>query len=159
DKLESGTLTDGYPPVRDATVLAIGQSMGGCFTIIQQAHHQSFDAIAALGYSGIHTVVPSRPGGPQAVWPWILRSSGLDEPRILNSAAVAAAQGPLMGGNESIGAAAKQGEHPFAWSFHWDDEPADIVKLDMDAGAGTLEGPLPEWRSAPPPPSCGMHMV
>lgn len=72
-RLEAGTMRDGFAPVLAATKIGIGQSMGGCFTIVLQAHHGIFDGIASLGYSGIHTVVPSRPGTPQAVMPWIPR--------------------------------------------------------------------------------------
>ncbi|MGX7680222.1 alpha/beta hydrolase [Jatrophihabitans sp. DSM 45814] len=158
EKLEQGTLHPGYPAIRNPTKLALGQSMGGCFTIVLQGQHQTFDGIAALGFSGIHTVVPTRPGAPAAVWPWMLRSAGLDNPKILNEAALAAAAGPTLGGQESLGDAASVGEHPFAWSFHYDDEPADIVALDMAASAGTHEGPLPSWRS-PGTPTCGILMV
>src|SRR6201996_7712372 len=35
-KLEEGTLLPGYPRVRAATKLGIGQSMGGCYTIVAQ---------------------------------------------------------------------------------------------------------------------------
>jgi pimeloyl-ACP methyl ester carboxylesterase len=157
-RLEAGTLAAGYPPVRGATKLGIGQSMGGCFTIVQQGHHRSFDGIAALGFSGIHTVVPSRPGTPAAVWPWIPRGSDLDAPEVLNAAAVAAASGPALDGQDAITDAAHLGEHPFAWSFHYDDVPADLVALDMAASAGALEGPLPPWRSANTP-RCGLYMV
>jgi pimeloyl-ACP methyl ester carboxylesterase len=156
-KLESGTLLDGYPPIRGATKIGIGQSMGGCFTIVAQGQFGTFDGVGILGYSGIHTVVPSRPGAPPAVWPWIVRGSDLGNPRILNQAALAAAAAPPLGSQESLAAAATQGEHPFAWSFHYDDEPADIVALDMEAAAGTAQ-PLPAWRSATTP-SCGITMV
>ena len=158
DRLESGTMLAGFPPVRAATRLGIGQSMGGCFIIVQQAHHGSFDGIASLGYSGIHTVVPSRPGTPPAVWPWIARGSDPDHPEVLNQAALARANGVTLSGPDSIGSAAAAGEHPFAWAFHYDDVPADIVAADMAASAGTAEGPLPPWRSANTP-SCGAYMV
>jgi pimeloyl-ACP methyl ester carboxylesterase len=155
-KLESGTLLAGYPRVTGATKLGIGQSMGGCFTIVTQAQLSTFDGVGILGYSGIHTVVPSRPGASPAVWPWVLRGTPLDNPTILNQAALAAAATKL-GAQQDLTAAASRGEHPFAWCFHFDDEPADIVALDMRAAAG-LEGPLPEWRSATTPP-CGLYMV
>jgi pimeloyl-ACP methyl ester carboxylesterase len=155
-RLESGTLWAGYPRISGATKLGIGQSMGGCFTIVAQAQLGTFDGVGILGYSGIHTVVPSRPGAPSAVWPWVLRGSSLDNPKIVNQAALAAAAGPQLGAQKDLAAAASQGEHPFAWCFHYDDEPADIVALDMGAAAGT--GPLPEWRSATTPP-CGLYMV
>ena len=68
-RLTAGTLLEGYPAISNATTLGIGQSMGGCFTIVLQGQHRTFDAIASLGYSGIHTVVPSRPGGRLALDP------------------------------------------------------------------------------------------
>ncbi len=157
-RLESGSMLDGFPAVRDATKLGIGQSMGGCFTIVLQGQHGTFDGIASLGYSAIHTVVPSRPGTPRAVWPWIPRGSDLEHPQILNAAAVSAATGPTLTGNDSIGEAAAAGEHPFAWAFHYDDVPSDIVAADMAASAGTAERPLPRWRSATMP-ACGLYMV
>jgi pimeloyl-ACP methyl ester carboxylesterase len=87
----------------------------------------------------------------------VLRGSPLDQPKILNQPALAAAQGPKLGAKEDMEAAASQGEHPFTWSFHYDDEPADIVARDMAAAAG-LDQPLPPWRSATTP-SCGLYMV
>ena len=158
EKLETGTLSAGLAPLSGATKIAIGQSMGGCFAIVQQGQHRTFDGIASLGYSGIHTVVPSRPGLPPAVWPWIPRGSDLDNPTILNQAALAAATGPTLSGPESISDVAAQGENPFAWAFHFDDVPRDIVDADMAASSGTNEGPLPPWRSASIPP-CGTYMV
>jgi pimeloyl-ACP methyl ester carboxylesterase len=160
-RLESGTLVDGYPPVRGATTLGIGQSMGGCFTIVLQGQHQVFDGIAALGFSAIHTVVPSRPGTPAAAWPWVLRGSDLTRPKILNPAALTAAAGPTLDGQDSLAEATGTGEHPFTWAFHWDSEPADIVAADMaaaDMAAATDNGQLPPWRS-PSTPACGIYMV
>ena len=157
-KLEAGTLVDGYPPVTGATTLGVGQSMGGCFTIVIQGQHQVFDGIALLGYSAIHTVVPSRPGTPAIPWPWILRGSDLASPKVLNQAALAATASPALSHRDSQAATAGTGEHPFTWAFHWDTEPADIVATDMAANADTYDGPLPPWRS-PSAPSCGVYMV
>jgi hypothetical protein len=155
--LESGTLLEGYPPVTGATTLGLGQSMGGCFTIVLQGQHRTFDGIAALGFSAIHTVVPSRPGTAPIGWPWVLRGSGLTSPKVLNQAALATAAS--SGGQ---GAAPDDGtrtpEHPFAWAFHWDTEPAGIVAADMSAAAEGYDGPLPPWRS-PSTPACGIYMV
>lgn len=156
-RLEQGTLTERLAPVKGAVRLGIGQSMGGCFTIVAQGQFGTFDGIGILGYSAIHTVVPSRPGTPAAVWPWIARRSPLDNPRILNAAAIAAAEGTGLNGAEAIGAAAAAGEHPFQWAFHHEDEPADIVALEMAASAGAADR-LPAWRSATVPP-CGIYMV
>jgi len=157
ERLEAGTLAEGVAPVSGATRLGIGQSMGGCFTIVAQGIYETFDGVGILGYSGIHTVVPTRPGTPASAWPWISRRSSLDNPRVLNAAALAVADGVTLGGAGSIEQAAQAGEHPFRWCFHYDDEPADIVALDMAASAGKAD-PLPAWRSATTPP-CGVYMV
>jgi pimeloyl-ACP methyl ester carboxylesterase len=157
-KLADGTLLEGYPTVTEPTTLGIGQSMGGCFTIVLQGQHQVFDGIGALGYSAIHTVVPSKPGGPQAVWPWMLRGSNLETDVPLNLAAVMAAAGPAMGDPETMEQMGQDGaEHPFQWAFHYDDEPASIVARDMKGAAGDLEDLAP-WRSASTP-TCGIFMV
>ena len=152
-RIEAGTLAAGLPPIADATRLALGQSMGGCFSIVAQGNHATFDGVAILGYSAIHTIVPTRPGMPPIAWPWISRRDGLDSPRVMNAAALAAAEAVQPGDAPVAG----NGEHPFQWAFHYDDEPADIVALDMAAAAG-LADPLPAWRSATTPP-CGIYMV
>jgi pimeloyl-ACP methyl ester carboxylesterase len=156
-RLEAGELVDRLAPVVGATCLGIGQSMGGCFTVVAQGNHGTFHGIGVLGYSAIHTIVPTRPGEPQAAWPWISRRSSLDAPHVMNMAALAESTGVQLGDMGSLQAAARAGEHPFQWSFHYDDEPADIVAIDMLASAG-LADPLPKWRSATTPP-CGVHMV
>jgi pimeloyl-ACP methyl ester carboxylesterase len=149
-KLADGTMAPGYPAVRDVTSIGLGQSMGGCFTIVLQGQHSTFDGVAILGFSAIHTVVPDRPGSPPTSWPWMLRQHGLDTPTVLNPSALAAA---------AATAAAPPTENPMTWAFHFDDEPADIVAQDMNAGTEAQVGPLPAWRSAPETPSCGILMV
>jgi pimeloyl-ACP methyl ester carboxylesterase len=156
EKLENGTLFAGYPRVIGATRIGLGQSMGGCFTIVAQAQHNTFDGVGILGFSGIHTVMPSRPSTLPAVLPWVMRGSSLDSPNILNQATLAAAAGAKLPARENL-AAAVVAEHPLAWCFHYDDEPADIVSLEMAAISGR-EGPLPEWRSATTP-SCWLYVV
>jgi pimeloyl-ACP methyl ester carboxylesterase len=133
--------------VRGATKIGIGQSMGGCFTIVLQGQHGTFDGIASLGYSGIHTHVPSRPGETPSLMPWMLRN-GAPGSMPLNMAALAGATMPDPANPPT--------ENPFAWAFHYDDEPADIVAADMNPVA---EGaPLPPWKSATSA-SCGIFMV
>ncbi|MAT49999.1 MAG: hypothetical protein CMK32_02300 [Porticoccaceae bacterium] len=155
EKLEAGTLKEGFAPIKNATKLGIGQSMGGCFTIVLQGQHAPFDGIASLGYSGIHTVVPGRPGKPQPQWPWIPRGSNLDAPLIVNQAMMAEAEKTVMG-REDLKGDVSNDEHPFAWSFHYDDEPQDIV--DIDLNAKNPDGSLPYWRSETTPP-CAIQMV
>lgn len=157
ERLSSGTLHSDFPALKGAVRLGIGQSMGGCFTIVQQGQRETFDGIATMGYSGIHTVVPSRPGTAPVAWPWLLRSAGLSAPKVLNQRALDRAASQQLDRPQSVETAAGSGEHPFTWAFHWDDEPADIVSMDMQAG---IDGaPVPPWRSVPAPPSCGTMMV
>jgi pimeloyl-ACP methyl ester carboxylesterase len=56
--LERGDVVPDYPGIRIARRVGIGQSMGGAVTIIMSGHHQTYDAAAVLGFSGIHTVLP-----------------------------------------------------------------------------------------------------
>jgi alpha-beta hydrolase superfamily lysophospholipase len=49
---------EGAPAMTPRFVLGAGQSMGGCLLIVQQASHATFDAVAVLGYSAIHTHAP-----------------------------------------------------------------------------------------------------
>jgi hypothetical protein len=58
ERIEKGTITKHFPPVSNPVKIGIGQSMGGCVTILTQAQHLSFDGIVILGFSGIHTVLP-----------------------------------------------------------------------------------------------------
>jgi pimeloyl-ACP methyl ester carboxylesterase len=154
-RLECGTLLHGFPRINNATKLGVGQSMGGCFTIVAQGQLSTFDGVAVLGFSGIHTVVPPRPGTPAAAWPWIPRGSALIDPKIMNRRGLGAAD--IKGGFGDRVKPDSSAEHPLAWCFHYDGEPADIVALDMAAVAGAAD-PLPEWRSATMP-MCRMYMV
>jgi len=151
-RVAAGTVADDFPPVDGAARLGIGQSMGGCFLIVAQGQHATFDGIGVLGYSAIHTVVPSRPGVAPVPMPWMPRGSSLAAPIVLNPADLAT---NVVADAEGLGQMASQGEHPFAWAFHFDDEPADVVAADMAAG---ISGPFPPWRS-PTAPACAIFMV
>jgi alpha-beta hydrolase superfamily lysophospholipase len=61
-RLADGTAVPGLAPIRDPLAIGIGQSMGGCFTIAAQGRHRLFDAVAILGFSARHTVLPMPPG-------------------------------------------------------------------------------------------------
>src|SRR3546814_17929252 len=76
-RLNEGTLVDGLGPITNATTLGLGQSMGGCFAIVAQGQLAPSAGVGLLGYSGIHTVVPTRPGQPSAVLPSIPRPASL----------------------------------------------------------------------------------
>jgi pimeloyl-ACP methyl ester carboxylesterase len=63
-RISDGTLVTGYPPVKPKFVIGIGQSMGGGVSIIMQARHRTFDALAVLGCSTFRPVLPQPSGKP-----------------------------------------------------------------------------------------------
>lgn len=126
DRIRRGTLHDGFPAVPRATVIGIGQSMGGGVSIIMQARHRSFDAIAVLGYSAIHTVLPQRSAAETERG--IAAYSGHDR----------TTPGSVLSLERSSAQVVD-----FVYPFHWDDVPTDILAADMAGG-------YPIRRTAPP---------
>jgi pimeloyl-ACP methyl ester carboxylesterase len=61
--LRGGKVDEDLAAFSPATVVGMGQSMGGCLGIVQQANHRSFDALAVLGYSGARMHLPVSPTG------------------------------------------------------------------------------------------------
>jgi hypothetical protein len=74
-RLADETLIDGFPAVSDPVTIGMGQSMGGYFLIQMQGQQAPFDAVAILGYSCIHTVIPVRPDEDPMPPPGIPRNS------------------------------------------------------------------------------------
>jgi pimeloyl-ACP methyl ester carboxylesterase len=118
-RLADGTLTPGLPSIADPVRIGIGQSMGGCLAVVQQAHHRSYDGIAVLGSSAVHIQPPVPPGEDPVVAPWALRDTpASDPPMVVNAAEVAAAH--------------RDGELPpvlkwMNWYFYGDDiDPASF---------------------------------
>jgi len=129
--LRAGTLIDGVGPIDVAGTVGLGHSMGGCLLIVTQALHRTFDAVGVLGFSAIHTVLPS-PGGAVDV-----AAVDRDEADL-----TVAADNAHLG--DSV---------PFAWVFHWDDVPPAIVAQDVGPGYPQRQGPVPPWGSATIPPA------
>ena len=115
ERLRSGTLAPGFPALADPVVVGIGQSMGACLTVVQQAHHRTYDGIATLGYSVLHTQPPTPPGGQPCVLSWRAR----DAPATVLNEAVVARDG--RSGMEHFEAA--------AWSFCADDVDRGVLRL------------------------------
>jgi pimeloyl-ACP methyl ester carboxylesterase len=147
-RLASGSLLDGFPAITNPLVLGIGHSMGGCLTVVQQARHNTFDAIAVLGFSAIHTYLRGMPGSPRSRFTnYIPRDNapiGVDYaiPEIrdvlsVNSVMLELIQNPSLYPNPM--------QSSLQWSFHFDDEPTAMVERDMD-----VENP-PPWRSGTMP--------
>jgi pimeloyl-ACP methyl ester carboxylesterase len=143
-QLADRTLDDAFPAVKHPITLGIGQSMGGCLAVIQQARHDTFDAIGVLGYSAIHTYPVTRPGVPDQPFPYVPRDADPAAPFIANPAMLAA-RGALWAGVDT-----SDEVHPMAWGFHYSDVSGDIVRVDLDEFP-TRHGSLPEWASATVP--------
>jgi pimeloyl-ACP methyl ester carboxylesterase len=125
--LRAGTLVDGVGPVPVAGVVGMGQSIGGCLSIVAQGRHRTFDALAVLGFSARQTILPS-PAGYQGVSVAARNDTDVD----LDEASLLVAD--------------------FGWAFHWEDVPAVLREADMGEGYPLRLGKVPAWGSASIPP-------
>jgi alpha-beta hydrolase superfamily lysophospholipase len=137
-RLAKGALVDGYPAVSDPLVLGIGQSMGGCLTVIQQGRYHCYDGIGVLGYGAVHTHPPVRPGEPPLVAPWRPRDTLQSDPMVLVNLSQLSANPENVAGVERWAR--------MTWGFHYDDVDAATIGADMHRGGG-----IPPWASATSP--------
>jgi alpha-beta hydrolase superfamily lysophospholipase len=138
-RLVQGTLSEELPPLPDLVRIGIGQSMGGCVTVVMQGRHATFDAIAPLGNSAIHTVLPQRDAAER-------------QRSVEHHAQVGARQLEDITVEE-----ASQGVADFVYPFHWEDVPPGIVQADM-AGGFPLRKKAPPWGSLTVPP-CAVTLM
>ncbi|HZP31507.1 MAG TPA: alpha/beta hydrolase [Acidimicrobiia bacterium] len=127
-------VTTSLGPARVRARLGFGQSMGGCLTIVTQARHRTFDGIGILGYSAIHTVLPTPPG----------RSTS--QPEVARGAAADIRETTEMIGRET-----------FRYAFFWEDVPAELVEHDLADYPLRSGAEAPPWASPPPP--CAVPML
>jgi pimeloyl-ACP methyl ester carboxylesterase len=132
DGLRAGTLVDALGKIDVARAIGVGQSMGGCLTIVAQALHEPFDAIAVLGFSGIHTVLPSPDGGIEVAH---VERGRADEEAMISSSAELMAR------------------DVFAWAFHYDDTDPLLLEADLGGNYPLRVGTPPPWGSATVPPA------
>ena len=78
--LSAGTLIDGTGPIDVAATVAMGQSYGGFLLVIGQGNEPTFDGVAILGYSGLHTSTPWPDGLDLAAMLALEAGNGLDHP-------------------------------------------------------------------------------
>ena len=115
-RLRAGSLDGAVAAIDTPFVVGIGQSMGAGITMIMQGRHRTFDAIAPLGISAIHTMLPQRTAEATRAARNVFRFSRqtpLDQLVVRSTAADIA---------------------DFVYPFHWDDEPEDIRNADMAGG-------------------------
>ncbi len=135
-KLAAGTLIDGLGKIEHPVKIGIGQSMGGCLTVVQQGRFHSYDGIGVLGYGVLGTLPPTAPGTAPLVLPWMPRDTPVAEWVVTNAPALAA-----------LDPAASPGTDAMAWGFHFDDIDPTVVARDME-DYPARGGELPPWGSA-----------
>jgi len=152
-RLAEGIFLEGYPKVVNPVKIGIGQSMGGCLTVMQQGRHHCFDGIAILGFSVLYTNLPGLPGEPSLLLPWRAQSLDPSHPHIiLNHQAVIEAK--------SVSPVSYKLGSPMAWIFHHDDIPSEVLAEDMKR-FGSIVGDtntntpvkVPPWGSLTSPRS------
>jgi pimeloyl-ACP methyl ester carboxylesterase len=139
ERLRSGTAVAGYPNIDVGAAIGIGQSMGGGVTAIMAGRHHTYHAVAVLGYSAIHTVLPM-PEHDETV----RTSAHFDYSRDTTP--------------DELSVADSSKQIPgFLYPFFWEDVPADIVEADTRGG-------YPIRATAPPfgsttLPNCAVAML
>jgi hypothetical protein len=142
-RVADGSLAPGFPSIANPLKLGIGQSMGGCMTIIQQGRYHGYDGIGVLGYSAVHTHPPTRPGTAPIVAPWLPRDTLLKQPpTILNKQALVEAMASPR---------AAEGGSPMGWGFHYDDVDPAIVEQDLAHFARGIHNPANQQGYSAPP--------
>jgi alpha-beta hydrolase superfamily lysophospholipase len=134
-KLAAGTLIGGLGKVEHPVKIGIGQSMGGCLTVVQQGRFHGYDGVGVLGYGVLGTLPPTAPGTPDLALPWMPRTTAAAEAVVTNAPALAAGAGVAVG-TEAI-----------AWGFHFDDIDPAVVARDME-DYPARKGEMPSWGSA-----------
>jgi len=139
-RLVGGGLVDGFPALPGLRKIGIGQSMGGKVTVLAQGRHGTFDGIAVLGASAIHTVLPQ----PSKAEYDASRSGHMLE----RGAAV----------DVTSVAQSSRSIRDFVYPFHWEDVPRDILDADMSGGYPLRRAPAPPFGSLTIPP-CAVTMM
>jgi pimeloyl-ACP methyl ester carboxylesterase len=137
-RLRNGDAVPGYPPVSLGPCVGLGQSMGGGVAVIMAGVHRTFDAVAVLGYSAIHTVLPL-PRPEDANYVKNFEYSRDDAP---DTFSVEAASATIP---------------EFLYPFFYEDVPADVVAADT-AGGYPLRETAPAFGSKTIPP-CVVAML
>jgi pimeloyl-ACP methyl ester carboxylesterase len=138
-RTRTGTLLPGFPAVPRLAAIGIGQSMGGCVTILTQARYRTFAAIAPLGYSAIHTQLPQRTEADRS------------------STAAGFVYQPGTSVDTSTIAKTSATVTDYVYPFHWEDVPQDILTADMGGGY-PMRKVNPPFGSATIPP-CAVTMM
>jgi hypothetical protein len=149
-RLAQCRVADTYPAIEAPVTLGIGQSMGGGLTLVQQAHFDTFDGIALLGFSALWTTARGHPGGPPPPTALLARDRLPMEGNVFlhEVRSAVAVNGTLMRLQADQTRYFHKDFAPPSWNYHFDDVPQEIIDRDL----GRV-GDLPHWRSATVPPA------
>lgn len=128
--LQAGTLVTGLGPIEIERTIGLGHSTGGCITLITQGRHSTFDGLAVLGYSAVHSVVPSPEGATQA--PAVER--GRTDVDVTEYSAK------------------EFGTDTLTWMFHWEDVDPALRAADVGSGF-PIRSVMPPWGTSYAPPA------
>lgn len=133
DRLRSGTLLEQLAPIQVTGCVGVGHSLGGMQLIVQQARHATFDAVAVLGFSAVHTTIPTPDG--------VIAPHGTTSGPGIQSLDEAWA-GPLVDDLAHL-----------RYAYHWEDVSPVLVLEDMSVGFPVRTAKtLPPWISDTFPP-------
>ncbi|KIW29386.1 uncharacterized protein PV07_05204 [Cladophialophora immunda] len=122
-RLAEGTILPNYAKIQHAVKIGIGQSLGGCLTIVQQGRYHCYDGIGVLGYSAVHNHPPVKPGERPIVYRWLSRDGSPSHPSpILNEQQFQ--EYTKIPRNPAAGS-------PMAWVFHYDDVDPALAAADL----------------------------
>jgi len=138
-RLRQGTLAPDFPALPRLFTIGVGQSMGGGLTILMQGRYRTYQAIAPLGYSAIHTVTPQPTEAD--------RKRVQDFPSYHN--------GRWVDPQTLSLAESAKANSDYEYFQFWDDVPEDIKRMRREARNG---GPTPDWMSKTIP-SCVIGML
>ena len=139
--IECGELAENFPAVPNLFKVGTGQSMGAGMTILMQGRHRTYDAIAPMGYSAIHTVLPQR----------------TEAERLRGIAGHGRSAGRNADPTKLSMLESSQSTADYMYPFHWEDVPKDILDADMAGGYPIRTNP-PKWGSATIP-NCVITMM
>jgi pimeloyl-ACP methyl ester carboxylesterase len=126
--LADGTLVDWLDPIEISLRVAIGHSLGGMQLTAHQAAHPTFDAVGFLGWSAIHTQVPTQDGAV---------SPHADPEKSGPTSLEEAWSGPIT---EALA--------PLRYIYYWEDVSPRIVAEDLSVGFPTRTAAvLPAWTT------------
>jgi hypothetical protein len=145
DAFAAGSVAEDLAPVLEPVRIGLGQSLGGHLVVVCEGQHAVFDGIALLGVSRHHTKMSSAPGTVLAEPSYLPRGTnigGLASETYIRAAPEVASNGRGW---------------PFcAWCLHYDDEPHEIIEVDMLGYPARQHTPV--WASDSIP-TCVLSMM